>query len=201
MTRTRVLFAAAAFAFLAGSISRDAHALGPIDLEVGAKAGGGTNPFSGQTPSTINPLGFGLGGRAGVAFFGIYAGVDLMYYFGGSQTEPIGGVGGVSQQNVSVSEHTLMYGVDLGYNFKISILTIRPQLGLGNFTLTSSGGGQSTSVNNLYLEPGVTGLVSLGTLFVGADANLLVLPGIPQPDGGKGTNTAFTLHGQVGVRF
>jgi hypothetical protein len=195
MTRTRVLFAAAAFAFLAGSISRDAHALGPIDLEIGAKAGGGTNPF-GQPP---NPLGFGLGGRAGVAFFGIYAGVDAMYYFGGKSTltPP-----GVQTGGESFSDHSAMYGFDLGYNFKIALLTIRPQLGIGNFTVTSGVDGQgSSSHSNLYLEPGLTALVSLGLLYVGADANILVLPGVEQPTGGTGTNTAFTLHGQVGVRF
>src|ERR1019366_6022326 len=60
----------------------------------GAKAGVGTNPSS----SPINPLGFGLGGRGGASFFGFYGGVDLMYYFGGSQS--------VLGQNVSLN--TLM---------------------------------------------------------------------------------------------
>jgi len=35
---------------------------------------------------------------------------------------------------------------------------------------------------------------------VGADANLLVLPGINTPTGST-TETAFTIHGQIGVRF
>ena len=144
----------------------------------------GTNPSS----SPINPLGFGLGGRGGASFFGFYGGVDLMYYFGGSQS--------VLGQNVSLN--TLMYGLDLGYNFKVAILTIRPLLGIGNFTVSSNVGG---SASKLYLEPGLTGLVSFGTLFVGADANLLVLPGIHDSGGNQTTETAFTLHGQVGVRF
>jgi len=184
MKRLPLLAAAAIAAALTGSVAGDAHALGPIDLEVAAKAGAGTNPSSGP----INPLGFGLGGRAGVSFFGIYGGVDVMYYLGGSQ----------SVAGESVSAHTLMYGLDLGYNFKLTILTIRPQLGLGNFTVTSNPGGFSAS--NLYLEPGVTGLVSFGTFFVGADANLLVLPNV-KTDTGNSTQTAFTIHGQVGVRF
>src|SRR5579862_4965574 len=78
----------AAFAFCAGTLmmTRDAHALGPVDLEVGAKVGVGTNPISDQNgTSTPNPLGFGLGARGGVSFLGIYAGVQLMYYFGSSQ--------------------------------------------------------------------------------------------------------------------
>jgi hypothetical protein len=187
--RLMVVLAATTAAAATSSFASDAHALGPIDLEIGAKAGVGTQPSG--TNGGINPLGFGVGGRGGVSFFGLYAGVDLMYYLGGS--ENIGGV--------SFSEHTLMYGVDLGYNFKVAIVTIRPLLGIGNFTVTTSGGGLSNDSSNLYLEPGVTGLVSLGLLYVGADANLLVLPGVSQSGGSSTTETAFTLHGQVGLRF
>jgi len=185
MKRIPLLVAAAAAVAVIGSVTRDAHALGPIDLELGAKVGAGTAP---SNSGPINPLGFGLGGRGGVSFFGIYAGVDAMYYLGGSQT--------IDGEKVSL--HTVMYGLDLGYNFKIAILTIRPLLGIGNFVVSSSP--SSGNESNLYLEPGVTALVSLGTLFVGADANLLVLPGINGPTGSS-TETAFTVHGQVGVRF
>jgi hypothetical protein len=172
--------------------SRDAHALGPIDLEVGARVGGATNPAS----PAPNPLGVGIGGRAGVAFFNIYAGVEVIDYLGSSQTV----------DGTSVSDHALLYGLDLGYNFKISILTIRPQLGLGNADFTSSGGGVSNSSSHFYLEPGGTALISLGLFFVGADANALILPNVtlPSVSGGAGSNkteTAFTAHGQVGVRF
>src|ERR1700721_973943 len=100
-------------------------ALGPVDLELGAKAGIGTHPFNGS----LNPLGFGIGGRGGVSFFGLYGGVDLMYYLGGSENVPGG----------SISEHTFMYGLDLGYNFKIAILTLPPLLGIGNFTVSPRG--------------------------------------------------------------
>jgi len=192
MKRIPLLVAATAAVVVIGSVARDAHALGPIDLELGAKVGAGTSPAS----SGPNPLGFGLGGRGGISFFGIYAGVDAMYYFGGSETLTPPGPAGTSSEKISL--HTVMYGLDLGYNFKIAILTIRPLLGIGNFTESSSP--SSGNESNLYLEPGVTALVSLGTLFVGADANLLVLPGINTPTGNQ-TETAFTLHGQVGVRF
>lgn len=153
-----------------------AHALGPIDLEVGAKAGVGTNPDSG---GGLNPLGFGLGGRAGVVLFDhLYGGVNLMYYLGGSED--------------GVSAHTLMYGLEAGWGFKlIDILTIRPQVGLGNANFSIGG----LSDSNLYVEPGVTGLITLGMLFVGADANVLVFPGLAN------SNAAFTLHGQVGLKF
>ena len=188
MNRTPLVLVAATAALLTGAFARDARALGPIDLEVGAKAGVGTNPSSGPA----NPLGFGLGGRGGVSFFGFYGGLNLLYYFGGS----------TNVAGTDVSYHTLMYGLELGYNIKLAILTIRPQLGIGNAVFTAGpSGGPSTDSSNLYLEPGVTGLVSLGTVFVGADANLLLLPSVAQGDGSHSTQTAFTLHGQVGVRF
>jgi hypothetical protein len=160
--------------------TRTAHALGPIDLEIGAKAGIGTNPDSGNGP---NPLGFGLGGRAGVVLLDhLYGGVNLMYYLGASE-------GGESI-------HTLLYGIEAGWGWKLlDILTIRPQVGLGNATFSASGSLASGSNSNWYLEPGVTGLVSLGLLFVGADANVLAFPGLAN------SNVAFTLHGQVGVKF
>jgi hypothetical protein len=91
-----------------------------------------------------------------------------------------------------------MYGLDLGPNFKVAILTIRPLLGLGNFELSTSPGSGNPSY--FYLQPGVTALVSLGLLFVGADANLLVLPSVATGTGNQ-VETAFTLHGQVGLRF
>jgi len=179
MRRSSWLVAAVALGAVTFSFSREARALGPIDLEIAAKGGYGTNPIGGG----LNPLGVGLGGRAGVAFFGFYGGAALLYYFGGSQS--------------GVSDHSLMYGLEAGYNWKITILTIRPQIGVGNYTL-NVGNAQGS---NLYLEPGVTGLVSLGTFFVGADANLLVLPSFQTPGGSQGTDTAFTVHGQIGVKF
>jgi hypothetical protein len=167
--------------------AQDAFALGPVDLELGARAGGGTNPFGGN-PQPPNPLGFGLGARGGATIFGIYGGVGVMYYFGSSETV----------LGSSVSVHSLLYGAELGYSVKLAILTIRPQVGLGNCTLSATG---ASDTNNLYVEPGLTGLITLGTIFVGADANALILPGIKQADGTTGTSTAFTLHGQVGVKF
>jgi hypothetical protein len=191
---------AAAFACCAGAlmVSRDAHALGPVDLEIGAKAGVGTNPISSSNNvSPPNPLGFGLGARGGVDFLGFYGGVQLMYYFGSSENASAFGESG------SISFHTFMYGVEAGYGFSLSVLTIRPQIGIGNLTISESGnlsgffgGNASSSDSNLYLEPGVTALISLGGWFVGADANLLFLPGADY-----NTTTAFTLHGQIGIKL
>ncbi len=197
MNRSFVLIASTCIGLSMLAFAGDAHALGPVDLEVGAKVGGATNPYSAS--GAINPLGFGLGGRAGIAFLGgIYVGGNLMYYFGGSQNESLAvpGTTGVSSAPVSVSVNTLMYGGELGYGITIlDLLTIRPQVGLGNATFSESGGGTSQSANYWYLEPGVTGLVGLGLFFVGADANVLVFPSL------SNSQAAFSIHGQIGVKF
>jgi len=179
----------------------EAHALGPIDLEVAAKVGYANNPGSGDP----NPLGVGLGGRAGVAFMGAYGGVNILYYFGGTSNLNTFGATG------SVSANSLLYGIEAGYGVTlVDILTIRAQLGVGNITISRNNSGSvgsvtasaPSSLNNLYLEPGLTGLLGFGTYFVGADANLLILPSIAQQNGGgSSTETCFTLHGQIGVKF
>jgi hypothetical protein len=188
---------AAALAFCAGTLmmTRDAHALGPVDIEAGAKVGVGTNPSS--ESNAPNALGFGLGARGGVSIMGIYAGVSFMYYLGSSQDESVLG------QSISAKEHSVLYGVEGGYGITLlDLLTIRPQIGIGNFTATASvsgsgvvSGSTSQSNSNLYIEPGVTGLVSLGGWYVGADANLLFLPGADN------ATTAFTFHGQIGIKL
>jgi hypothetical protein len=175
--------------------STEAHALGPINVEVGAKVGYATNPNS---DLALNPLGIGIGARGGVEFLGgIYGGLSAMYYFGGTNDNIAPGVSG--------SEHAFLLGVEGGYGFHFSILTIRPQLGIGNGTFSSSatvnGVSASTSDSHIYLEPGVTGLVTFGLLYVGADVNLLVIPGVDQGDGTSKTYASFALNGEVGVRF
>jgi hypothetical protein len=194
MNRPFTLLASTAVAFSTLAFAGDAHALGPVDLEVGAKVGGATNPVSG---SAINPLGFGVGGRAGLAFLGgIYVGGNIMYYIGGSQTESPPASNGAASSSVSLSVNTLMYGGELGYGLKIlDLLTIRPQVGLGNANITASVGGVSASSGYVYVEPGVTGLIGLGLLFVGADANVLLLPTL------SSNQAAFSIHGQIGVQF
>ena len=98
---------------------------------------------------------------------------------------------------VKQSRSALLYGFEAGYNFKFSLVTIRPQLGLGNLRLSSAYGdptpGPSAISNYFYLEPAVVGLVSLGALFVGADVGALVPP--------AGPDFALTVHGQIGVTF
>ncbi len=181
----RQAFLLVAVATLIGLAAGNAEAVGPVDFELASRAGIGTNPnravYMDPNPNT---LGFGLGGRAGVSFLGFYAGVDLMYYLGTSD------------------DHTLMYGLDLGYSFKVGIVTIRPQLGIGNLADIYTYESSSFTTNYLYFEPGVTGLLSFGTAFVGIDLNLLDIRNAPiDGDGSLGTETALTVHCQAGVHF
>jgi hypothetical protein len=170
----------AALAFGAGTfaMSRDAHALGPVDIEVGAKVGVASNPVSSQEGvSEPNPLGFGVGARGGVDILGFYGGVNFMYYLGSSTDVTVGSA------TASASEHTVMYGLELGYG--VTLLDL----------LTIEAAGGSTSTSNLYIEPGVTGLVGLGLWYVGADANILFFPGLDN------SKASVTIHGQIGIKF
>jgi hypothetical protein len=200
MKSASILFFSAALGVCMLSVTRNASALGPVDVEVAAKVGGGTNPVNvgsesqppGAAPSNPpNPLGFGLGGRAGASFMGFYGGLSFMFYLGESQVN----------QGVTESLKSILYGGEAGYNIRVSILTLRPQLGIGNFTRSQnwSGGTMlppgSTSTSSLYLEPGLTGLLAFGMWIVGADANVLFLTGL------SGAWPAFTAHGQVGIKF
>jgi hypothetical protein len=220
MSRTSFFLAAGAAAAVGFSVSGDARALGPIDVELGAIAGGGTRPTSHGSAALIggdgvaapNILGFGLGGSAGLAFHGFYVGVEGMYYVGGSTGSPY-----------NVTTNSDLLGVDVGYGFTLAPVTIRPVVGIGNFTERANGiplpagpattgggvptgpGSPSASDNTLYIQPGITGLVSLGTqYYVGADANVLILTSLPETISGSAGNdryVALTFHAQVGARF
>ncbi len=191
--RNLSLASVAAFVVLgAVAFPKSAWALGPVDLEIAAKGGVGTTL---NLPSGApDALGFGLGARAGVDLFtSYYVGLNGMYYFGNS--------------NAGVSTHTVQYGVEAGYNIYLlkligmpdtigKLLDIRPQLGVGNMTGTVQVTGfPSQDASNLYLEPGVTGLVGIGPMLFGLDLNALWIPNA------SGPNTALTGHIQVGIKL
>ncbi len=170
------------------ALEHDAHALGPVDIEVGARGGVGTRPDSG----TASPFGLGLGGRGGVSIFHFYGGLSAIHYFGSSTDLP-NARGTINSQNSST-----LLGVELGYSITIiPKLLLRPQLGIGNASLSFG----DTSHNHLYLEPGVTALLLLGNLYLGADANLLAVTGIPTGDNETKAYAALTAHAQIGLRF
>jgi hypothetical protein len=112
-----------------------------------------------------------------------------MYYFGSSQA--------------GVSVTSVQYGVEGGIQTSLfGLLNVRGQLGVGNFQINVSGP-FSGNAGHLYLEPGATVILPLGLIFVGADANVLVLPDTAEPSlsGNSSWRAAFTAHAQGGVRF
>jgi hypothetical protein len=175
MTRTAVLLACASLGAGVLLLPRQADALGPIGVELGGQVGAGTNLVGG---GGINPLGLGLGGRAGVTWLGFYGGVNVMDYLGGSQ----------STSTASASAHSFLYGVEAGYDLKVlGILMIRPQLGIGDYKIYSGGASCAPSPctppsagtignGSPYLEPGAVALMSFGVLYAGVDVNARLLP-------------------------
>jgi hypothetical protein len=181
-----------------------AHALGVLDVEVGLKGGVSTTPndFKPDIPNPKGgPLGVGLGARGGISFRRFHGGVNALFYFGTDQ----------DSAGTTLSAHSFVYGVEGGYDVvSFQHFALRPQLGIG-MQITS---GSSTlpgvydvhdSQSFLYLEPGLTALFYLGMYYVGADANVYLLPNVTRsmPESGTTSSfaTAFTLHGQFGVRF
>jgi hypothetical protein len=176
-----------------------------IELEAGLKGGVGTrlNDFGGGAGNPKGgPLGAGIGARAGMRLAQLYAGLSALYYFGTSQ----------DSAPTTLSAHSFVYGIEAGWGlyFLDESLVVRPQLGLGCQTTSSSAETpgvatvQSTK-NYLYLEPGAAALLLLGTYYLGVDANAYLLPYVPRT-GAEGIHTssfatAFTLHGQVGVKW
>ena len=193
MRLARALVSATALALTLVVAESSAHALGPIDVEAGAKVGVATNPFA----NGVNPYGFGLGVRGGVGIFGFYGGVSAVHYFGSSTDIP--SLAGT----INATTSSTLLGLELGYTISaLPLVNIRPQLGIGNITYYTSASGNDSSNAYLYLEPGVALLVPLGLLYVGADANPLVVPSVDALGStDKKAYTSFTVHGQIGVRF
>lgn len=219
-------------------LPRQALALGPLEIEGGGFVGAGSNPSHGP-----NPLAVGIGARAGVDVRNLYAGLAVTYYFGdagqcgagapanspGNSPLPaafcnLGAGGG----EVQLNQHASLYGLDLGYTFgfaRAKFFKLRPLLELGDLeiartgtvssqTLTSGPLAGLRSDNAFYLQPGLTAFLTVDALFLGVDANLLLVPSVVDIDGitpnvaGTGnlasssrTLAAFTAHAQVGFRF
>jgi hypothetical protein len=210
------LAASAAFAATLTCEARDAHARSAraddgdaeaaferrgYEVELGAHAGYLTAPSA----DGLNSFGLGFGGRLGVSFSGVYIGASVIDYLGNSQG--------------SISESSLLAGTELGYGFRIrglgnGSITIRPQIGLGYASLmrtdtsvdvvstaSSSGGGKTTTVGNVYVEPRLVVMYANGGSFVSVSAGALVLPGLTYDSNGSVTWTSYGARAEVGLRF
>jgi hypothetical protein len=179
------------------------------DVEVAGAVVYTTPPIRGGT----TPFGAGLGVRGGVAFPHLYVGLAGRGYLGGSDGD--------------ITDNALLGGVELGYGVSTPLvdgeLTLRPLLGVGGMLLmhtdpslltaspdvvsSASGrgggrGGQSdtTTLENVYLEPALLVMYGRGSVFGAAEANLLVIPGVSY-SGDTTTWLAYGIQGEVGYRF
>jgi hypothetical protein len=102
-----------------------------------------------------------------------------------------------------VTEHILLLGGEVGFGIKISRLTIRPLLGLGEglITVSAPGGSPSTTSGSFYLEPGGLIQLNFGLIIFGVDAGCLILTSNQSAFGLTQVTEAFTIHGQFGLKF
>jgi hypothetical protein len=198
---------------LALAVCPDARALGPLDVEVGARGGMASNPIGGGFP---NPLGAGAGARAGVSVLGFYAGVTAEYYFGqGGQSGRSGPITpppppmSVTIIYGSMSVQSLLLGGELGFGVKLGrFVLLRAQLGFGDDMIIATGEVYESfccvtaplvfyrPVYNdnafyFYLEPGITALAEFNWLYAGVDVGALLLPSGPIV-GISGPNSPFS---------
>ncbi|MGH7293629.1 MAG: hypothetical protein ACRELB_01790 [Polyangiaceae bacterium] len=176
----------------------------PLGLEIGGVASYVSAPIRGGT----NPFGAGLGGRVALELSGFYVGAAVVGYFGGT--------------DVDVRYRAFLAGAELGYGLHVLVppvgfIDVRPRIGVGNASVyytdpslradvvTSASGASSSSdtltVNNLYLQPGLTLQLSAAAVYVAVEGGALVLPGIAY--GGADATTWISYDGRVelGLRF
>ena len=165
-----------------GAVTTVTHEGAPLDVELGAVASYVTPPIRGG----VNPFGAGFGGRIGLAYAGVYVGISVLDFLGGT--------------DVDVSYRAMLYGLELGYGLRVpafgrTVLTVRPQIGVGDAAVyytdprlaadvvTSASGSSSSSsdtltVNNVYVEPALSVMLASGSHFAALRTSALVIPGI-----------------------
>lgn len=180
---------------------------GGYDVELAARAGYATAPIRGA----VNPFGAGFGGRFGLAFGGFYAGISVVDYLGGT--------------DVDLSDSALLYGIELGYGYRRRVFTtgaftLRLQLGAGNAAVShadpstrkvdivstasgtrSSSTSDTTTVNNVYVEPGVVAMLASGNNFAALSTTVLLIPGISYAEPQPTTWISYVVSAQLGFRF
>jgi hypothetical protein len=137
-------------------------------------------------------LGFGL--RGGYTLdMNLYAGAFAMYYLGGSQT---GSNANTADLTTSTSSSALLCGVEVGYDWWIGPLIVRPSLQVGpfiGFTNSRSVAIQSGTLVEVLFAPGVTVVVPWDSFFLGGEgrANLVTGDGV----------SAILIAATIGMRF
>ncbi|MEP7052333.1 MAG: hypothetical protein ABJB12_18345, partial [Pseudomonadota bacterium] len=130
-------------------------------------------------------LNLGLGVRGGYTLpMNLYLGGTFVYHLGKSD--------GPNKVNL------YYFGVEGGYDIAAGPVIVRPYLGLGDATASTTvdlsafgGGKQSVSSSEFALWPGATVLYPLGNAFVGGDARFLIVKDV----------NAFSLFATGGIQF
>ena len=147
---------AAAGGLCALAAPREARALPLVTLSASLR--GLYGAASGDPP--LNAYGPGIGVRAGVTLpASLYLGASLDYFFG--ESDSVGGF--------DTSASTLQVLGNVGYDFGLGPLTLRPNLGFGLAQSNVELGEEDASEGNFALSPGVEALIGLGLLNVGAE--------------------------------
>jgi hypothetical protein len=177
----------------------------PIVVELAGEAVYMTPPIRGGA----TPFGAGFGARLGIDLSGFYMGASVVDFLG--------------DKDVDVSYRALLYGVEFGYGFRAAafgsaLWVLRPRLGVGNAAIyytdpklavdvvTSASGSVSSAsdtltVNNVFLQPGLTLELASGGHFAALDASTLLLPGIAYGGADATTWISYGAQLQLGFRF
>jgi hypothetical protein len=179
----------------------------PIHFEVGAVGAYVTAPIRGGA----NPFGIGFGGRIGITVDEFYFGANVLDFLGDS--------------DVDVSYRSLLAGVEAGYDVRIHLsgptsFVLRPQIGVGDAIVyftdpslakvdvvsTASGSSSSSSsdtisVNNVYVDPGATVMLTSGLGYLSLNASVLLLPGIVYGGADATTWVSYGTRASAGLRF
>ena len=189
----------------------------PYLFEIGARSGYVSAPIRGG----VNPFGLGFGGRFGFNVSGFYFGASAMDYTGGSDvgaTDQSWLLGGEFGYNLRIGLHvTLRPQLGVGDTVLTHTEPSSPAPRGGHVdvvttasgTIVSGGGpvggtsGPTTSVNNVYLQPGLTLLLATTNYFCGVSVSSLLIPGIlyGPPPAQQTTWISYAAEGQIGFRL
>lgn len=145
-------------------------------------------------------LDFGIGLRGGKTLDNhIYIGGTFIYQVGesgGGTAITATGVGTTTTSNYSWSSSGFYVGPEGGYDFDLRYVVLRPYMGVGIFSYSSTaavpGASASASTTRLVVWPGVSVIwnVPNSNFFLGGDARLISVP-----------NAAFGMYAMGGLHF
>jgi hypothetical protein len=179
-----------------------------VSWTLGGRATYVSPPIRGGT----SPFGAGFGGQLGFVASHVYVGAAVVYFLGSS--------------DVSIKDHALTYGLELGYEIELvhvgnGNLLLRPQVGGGGAALyhtdpstakvdvvtsasgrsSSSTSSDTTTVNAFYVEPGVTLLLAMPSFFAGVNANTMYLPSVSYGTTASASGLSYGSRIEVGFLF